>query len=136
MGKADKFQTSTPSVPPGEYSGRSDDRRIRGERLEVSFPVYATQKGNPIQGYIEAQNISWSGMLLATNFPLNIGDRMILEFRLPGDEIPITVRSRVVHRLDERVPEEATMIGVVFEDVDPNVQRMIAGFVLENLEVS
>ena len=72
-------------------------------------------------------------MMLATNFPLNLRDELTLEFRLPGSDLPITTRARVVHRSNGRVPEEATMVGVTFVESDPNVARMLSGFVLEHL---
>jgi len=123
----------TPSHPPGEPLEKMENRRIKGERLEVSFPVYARHKGKLIQGFIEALNISWSGMLLATNFPLDSNDQLDLEFTLPEKEIPVSVKAKVVHIIDGTLPEHATRIGVVFEEMDPNVHRMISGFVLENL---
>jgi hypothetical protein len=72
-------------------------------------------------------------MLLATNFPLNVNDRLTLEFTLPKREVPISVKARVVHRNDGSRPEEATLLGVVFEIMEPNVRKILAGFVLENL---
>ena len=114
-----------------EYPG--ENRRLRANRIDVSFAVVATQRGLPIQGYIEAINLSWSGMLLATNFPLNVGDRLVLEFTLPGKEASLTAHARVIHKRVEERPEEATAIGVAFEELDPNVQRMLSGYVLEKL---
>ncbi len=118
---------------PEKFRSNNEDRRIRGQRLAVGFPVVATVNGNPIQGFMEAVNISWSGMLIDTNFPLSVGDRIQLEFTLPESDIPITAPARVVHKIAERRPEEATQIGVTFENLEPNIQRMISGFVLENL---
>jgi hypothetical protein len=109
------------------------DRRIRSARVNVSFPVTATHRGNPIQGHLWAVNVSWSGMMIATNFPLNLRDELTLEFRLPGSDLPITTRARVVHRSDGRIPEEATLVGVAFIESDPNIARMLSGFVLENI---
>jgi hypothetical protein len=133
VSKVDKLETSV-AVPPLEGPlEKEEDRRLKGQRLYVSFPVVVSYKGNVIRGFIEAQNISWSGMMIATNFPLDVGDRLHLEFTLPNTDLPISVDSRVVYRLNERVPEEATEIGLIFENVETNVQRMISGFVLEHL---
>jgi hypothetical protein len=133
MGKTDKekIRHETLPEPVPAYSG--SDRRIRGSRLDVSFPVTVTHRGHPIQGYVEAVNLSWSGMLLATNFPLNVKDEIVLEFRLPESYVSITVKARVVHREDGRIPEEATLVGVRFLEPDPNVERLLTGFVLEHL---
>lgn len=110
------------------------DRKIRADRISVSFPVMATHAGHPIQGHLWAMNLSWSGMMLATNFPLNLRDELTLEFRLPESEIPITIIAKVVHRTFGRIPEEATLIGVHFIEADPNVRRMLSGYVLEHLD--
>ncbi len=134
MGKADKFIDRTIlNLAPEEVPEIEHNRRIRGDRLWVSFPVFATFQGNLIQGYMEALNLSWSGMLIATNFPLSPGDDLELEFTLPGSEIPIQVGSRVIHRISENTPEEATQIGVAFQEMELNTQRMISGFVLQYL---
>jgi len=117
----------------GTSSLEGEDRRLRGERVWVDFSVIVTHRGNPIQGLIEAVNLSWSGMLLATNFPLNINDQLTLEFRLPDSDIPVSAKARVIHRKEGLVAEEATMVGVVFTEVDPNVRRMLTGYVLEHL---
>jgi Tfp pilus assembly protein PilZ len=133
MGKVDRFLDRPEGPIPVDPFERGEDRRLRGERISVSFPVFATYQGSLIQGFVQAINMSWSGMFLATNFPLNVGDPITLEFTLPDGMVPIQVKARVVHREDGGVPEEATGIGVAFVEMEPNVQRMIAGHVLENL---
>ncbi|MFH1017434.1 MAG: PilZ domain-containing protein [Pseudomonadota bacterium] len=129
----DKFLSRPEDPIPAESFERSENRRLKGERFPVSFPVFATYDGQLIQGFVQAVNLSWSGMLLATNFPLNVGDHVSLEFTLPGSMVPIQTNAHVVHRQDGRIPEEATELGVAFVQLEPNVQRMIAGYVLENL---
>lgn len=109
------------------------NRKIRAKRLHVSFPVQVTHKGSPIQGWAEAENISFSGMLLLTNFPMNVRDEFTLEFTLPTHDIPVQTRARVVRIVDGRTHDEPTMIAVSFIAVDPNVSKIISGFVLENL---
>lgn len=116
-------------------SGQATDRRIRARRLEVAFPVNMTHKGNPIHGYAEAINISWSGVLLATNFPVSIGDEFTLEFTLPTFQIPIQTQARVIRTTPERFHDEPTMVGLAFINLETNVSRMITGFVLEHLEI-
>jgi|GEM_PF-4243586 len=110
-------------------------RRIRASRIRVSFPVQVTHNGNPIHGYAYAENISWSGILVATNFPVSSGDQFTLEFTLPTFLIPIQTQARVIRTVPETRPDEATMIGLTFMNLDINVSRMITGFVLQNLEV-
>ena len=135
MAKTDKTLIRAESRPEPVTNFNTTDRRIRGSRLSVSFPVIVTHRGHPIQGFVEAVNLSWSGMLLATNFPLNPQDEVTLEFRLPESEIPMTMQARVVRRSEGEHPEEATLVGVVFLEADPNVTRMLTGYVLERLPV-
>src|SRR5262245_21441513 len=110
-----------------------EDRRLKGERINVSFPVYLTLKGSLVQGYTQAINLSWSGIMIITNFPLNVSDKVGLEFTLPGQHIPISAKAKVIHRHKETAPEEATELGLVFEGLEPNIQRMLSGYVLENI---
>ncbi len=134
MGKVDKEQRHIRNDPPGESSFKSSDRRLRGNRLNISFQVIASYQGKIIQGYVEAINISWSGMLLATNFPINLYDELRLEFTLPGSDAAICTYAKVVHRINGNFPEEPTRVGVVFTEVDPNTRRMLSGYVLERLQ--
>ncbi len=109
------------------------DRKIRAKRLKVSFPVQITQKGSPIHGWAEAENISFSGMLLLTNFPMHVKDEFSMEFTLPTHDIPVQTKARVVRVVEGRTHDEPTVIAVAFITIDPNVSKIISGFVLENL---
>ena len=109
------------------------NRRIRAKRLHVSFPVQITHKGSPVHGYAEAKNISFSGMLLMTNFPMDTRDPFTLEFTLPNHDIPIQTKVRVVRSIDGATHDEPTTVAVVFVDIDPNVSKLISGFFLENI---
>ncbi len=133
MGKIDKYVGNHPEVGQELPLPEPSDRRIKGSRIAVSFPVLASHKGNLIQGYAEAVNLSWSGMLMATNFPVNKDDEFQLEFTLPYTMCSIQARVRVVRIVNGTVPEEATLIGLAFTEIDPNLRRALAGFVLEHL---
>lgn len=109
------------------------DRRIRAKRLNVSFTVQISHKGAPIHGYAEAKNMSFSGMLLLTNFPLNLRDEFTLEFTLPGHEIALQTPGRAVRVIQGATHDEPTTIAVMFYNIEPNVSKMISGFVLENI---
>jgi hypothetical protein len=109
------------------------DRKIRAKRLKVSFPVQVTHRGSPIQGWAEADNISFSGMLLLTNYPMNVADEFHLEFTLPGHDIPVQAKVRAVRVTQGRTHDEPTIIAVAFITIDQNVSKIISGFVLENL---
>lgn len=109
------------------------DRRIRGHRVDVSFPVTVSHKSILIQGFVEAINLSWSGMMLATNFPLNIDDVVDLEFLLPDSDVITHVRARVTRTITNAEPDAPVIMGLLFTDVDVNVSRMLQGFVLTHL---
>lgn len=109
------------------------DRRIRGHRVDVSFPVTVSHKSILIQGFVEAINLSWSGMMLATNFPLNINDVVDLEFLLPDSDVITHVRARVTRTITNAEPDAPVIMGLLFTDVDVNVSRMLQGFVLTHL---
>lgn len=111
------------------------DRRIRARRLNVSFEVHVTHKGNPVHGYAEAINLSWSGLLLATNFPVAVGDEFTLEFILPTFQIPIQTQARVTRFDPEEHHDQASLVGLRFIHLDTNIARMISGFVLEHLSI-
>jgi hypothetical protein len=111
------------------------DRQIRARRLEVDFPIKVTVGGNPIHGFAQAVNLSWSGILIATNFPMAQGDVCTLEFSLPDYPFPLRANAKVVRVQKERAFDEATMIGFAFQALETNVSRMISGFVLEHLDL-
>lgn len=131
MGKTDKLVGRQLPINPTQIIDTQEDRRLKGERVHVTFPIYMTYKGSLIQGYTQAINLSWAGMRIETNFPLNVGDRVQLEFTLPEHHIPISIKAKVIHKINERTPEEATELGLAFEELEPNIQRMLSGFVLE-----
>ena len=129
--QTDIINETQPIVSPVDYG---ENRRLKGDRLNVNFPVVATTlQGLPIQGYSQATNLSWAGMLIETNFPLNVGDELFLDFNLPPTEYGIQVKGRVVRKEDGRILEEATIIGILFTEIDPNARRMLNGYVLERL---
>jgi hypothetical protein len=109
------------------------DRKIRGKRLKVAFPVQVTHKGSPIHGWAEACNISFSGMLLLTNFPMNVKDEFSVEFTLPGHDIPVQAMARVVRMTEAITHDSPTVLAISFIRIEQNVSKIISGFVLENL---
>ena len=109
------------------------DRKIRAKRLKVSFPVQVTHQGSPVHGWAEAENISFSGMLLLVNFPMNMGDTFSVEFTLPEHDLPLQAKVKVVRVVNGRSHDEPTVLAVAFTEIDPNVSKIISGFVLENL---
>ena len=109
------------------------NRKIRAKRLKVSFPVQVTHKGSPIHGWAEANNISFSGMLLLTNFPMNVRDEFSIEFTLPEHDIPVQAQVRVVRVTEAITHDSPTVMAIAFIKIEQNVSKIISGFVLENL---
>lgn len=135
MAKVDQYtaQERLDALKQEQDPSYNTDRRIRAKRLRISFPVQVSYKGSPIQGWAEAENISFSGMLLLTNFPMNVKDEFTVEFTLPGYDIPVQVRGKTVRVTQGRVHDEPTSIAITFIKIDPNVSKIISGFVLEHI---
>src|SRR5580765_6846294 len=108
MGKTGRIVKQSTPMKITHFEEKGEDRRMKGERLNVSFPVFVTFRGSLVQGYTQAINLSWSGMMVITNFPLNVSDKVGLEFTLPGHHIPVSAKAKVIHRIKEKSPEEAT----------------------------
>ena len=109
------------------------DRRIRAKRLSVVFPVQFSHKGSPVQGWAEAQNLSFSGMLVITNFPVNVYDEYSIEFTLPTQDVPVQIACRVVRVISGKTPTDPTQAAVSFLNIDPHVSKLISGYVLEHI---
>lgn len=133
MGKINNFETANQPQVMGDHLKEGENRRIKGNRLEVLFPVFVSNlKGDLIQGYNEAINLSWSGMMFESNIPYQVKDEIKLEFALPDSDYTIETRGRVVHR--KEIDDDAAIVGVVFTEMDPNLRRLLTGYVLERLE--
>ncbi len=120
--------------PLGQFK-EGENRRIKGDRLDVSIPIYvAIDPQTPMQGYFQSVNMSWSGLLMETDIIFNEGDEMIVEFNLPQTQFNVRSRARIIRKMKHPHPE-LTYIGVLFSQMDPNIRRMLSGYVLEHMPV-
>lgn len=135
MGKLNQFSKQPLNhVEKLEKDALKQNRRIKGNRLDISFPVYITSKtGELIQGYAESINLSWSGILLETNILLENGDDTRLEFTLPETDNTLIIKSKVV-RVQGQKDVEYHIVGFIFKEMDVNSRRMLNGYILERLD--
>ncbi|MCB0327789.1 MAG: PilZ domain-containing protein [Bdellovibrionales bacterium] len=136
MTKADKDFLLSPlgMDDPSITEGEGSTRLIRAKRLNVAIPLQMSHKGSPIHGYAEALNLSWSGMLVATNFPADENDEFVIEFTLPNLHTPMSIRAKAVRIEQGHGPHDPTMMALAFKNPHPKVAKMISDFVLENLD--
>ncbi|MEZ4704393.1 MAG: PilZ domain-containing protein [Bdellovibrionota bacterium] len=135
MSKIDEDLLLSPMTmdDPSLQTEGNTDRLIRAKRLRVSIPLQMSHKGAPIHGYAEAMNLSWSGMLVATNFPAHQEDEFTIEFTLPDTRTPFQVKAKAVRVEQGDTPHDPTIIALAFKKIEPKAAKMISDFVLENL---
>lgn len=87
-------------VSPSEPSPRESTRR--SPRAKVMLPVSEKRQAWP-PGV--TRDISFEGMFIATERPLDVGERFVVNVGLPDCEVPLEVAAEVVHshRLGEGV---------------------------------
>jgi uncharacterized protein (TIGR02266 family) len=82
-------------------------------------------------------NINRDGLFLMSRSPLTPGTIVNLQFALPEDARVIKVAGRVVwitREFEEKVGGRAeTGMGIEFQDVDPETQARIEGFVKKRI---
>lgn len=134
MSKIDRQKSTQDSIIPASEWQEGQNRRLRGDRLEIYFPLtLSLSDGSPLHGYAEAVNLSWAGLLLETNLILNEGETLQMEFILPQTQTAIHTSAKVVRRTNHPKIPEFNLVGVLFLEMDVNHRRMISGYVLERL---
>lgn len=79
------------------------------------------------------QDISKSGILLATELDIKPGYRLDLSFEIPGYKKPIRVDGEVVRRIDDRRnPDNPTGLGVRFDDFKGDSQKRLEKYILKS----
>jgi CheY-like chemotaxis protein len=95
----------------------------REVRLSVGFEVEA-RTGSAIESAsATALNVSISGMLIDSTFPLHIGDDLDFAFQLPGSAVTIRGCGRVVRQAGR------TQFGVEFYGIEGEGRDLIAAWV-------
>ena len=95
----------------------------REARLPVSFEVEARTGSEVETAAATAINISTSGMLIDSAFPLHIGDDVDFCFHLPGSDSVISGCGRVVRQAGR------TQFGVEFYGLEGDGREQIAAWV-------
>ena len=124
-------------IPLDSFKERNN-RRIKGDRLETCFPVYAsTTQGKLIQGYVQTINLSWSGVLVESNIPFRVGDTLNLEFTLPETDYCISAKAKAVRIASEEFDfdEQSNQVALIFKELDVNLRRMLNAYILERLDI-
>ncbi len=78
---------------------------------------------------LSVDNISTDGLLLRFSGQLKAGDRLRLEFRLPGDERPLAVAGRVMYVIENDF-QGRSAAGIALQDLSEVTQARIRNFVL------
>ena len=97
----------------------------RDARLPVRFEVWchSGSEGEAVEGM--SVNLSLKGMLLETEHPAEIGSRLDLRFRLPGD----TEDLRTVGQVVREEPTQPPRLGVSFLILRDSAREKIRAFV-------
>ncbi len=102
--------------------------RDRFRRRPLITEVFGNSAAGPMKG--KTFNISQHGMLLDSNVPLRMGQRLRLSFDLPGQKRTIHLFAEV-RRIDAK-----GRAGIVFMQVDAADQERIRSFVCEEDEIA
>jgi hypothetical protein len=97
----------------------------RDARLPVRFEVWSHAAGEsePVEG--TSVNLSVKGMLLETREPAEVGARLDLRFRLPGEQLELRTVGQVVREVPALVPR----VGVSFLILRDTSRERIRAFV-------
>jgi len=94
----------------------------RETRLAVNFEVEARTGSGVESASATALNLSTSGMLIDSAFPLHIGDDVDFQFSLPGIDTPVKGCGRVVRQAGR------TQFGVEFYGLEGDGPQVLAAW--------
>ena len=100
---------------------RGEERRI-WPRRDVSFLVRLAEEGEPIR----TEDISGSGMRIATDQPITIGTEADLLLIHPSTEEVFEVKAKVVRHIHEA--ERLVALGVAFVDLSDEIRDQLLDF--------
>ena len=100
-------------------------------RKAYRFKVGLNTEHNFYVGF--SGNISEGGLFVASEAPLEIGDKVSLKFKLPNfpDEIQVEGEVRWVRDAAAASPGAPAGMGIKFLSLDPHVQQAIENFVAQ-----
>lgn len=102
----------------------------RRPRVPLRTPVYLDGSSPLLLGY--SQDLSPSGVFVATPAPIDIGMRCALAFPLPTSRGNVHVIGRVVRTVPLSSGERASGMGVEFERFGPEDRHAIEAYLYEN----
>jgi uncharacterized protein (TIGR02266 family) len=119
---------------PGAKVAENIQNVRAAERFDLEVKVDLESDHNFYTGL--TQNISAGGLFIATHHLRKIGDRITLNFSLPGSDKPVSVETEVRWIRENTAlmrAEGGTGMGVRFISLSPEAKKAIDGF-LESRE--
>ena len=115
---------------PTSVGGRPEDQR-RFERSECKVEVTLESESNFYNGFTE--NMSTGGLFIATYDTKEIGEKVSMEFTLPGRPDPISVKGEVrwLRDLNPMTPDMTPGMGVRFIDLPAEAAAAITDFITQ-----
>jgi uncharacterized protein (TIGR02266 family) len=107
------------------------DRRVE-PRVDVDLEVHYRTAQEFIAAYL--RNISGGGIFIRTQQPLPLNQQVQVRLNLPAAPRPLTVRGLVVWTTP--YPSRSSFpsgMGVKFLNLDPEAEKIIAGFIKDKL---
>ncbi len=117
----------------GAKTGFTLKDRRKAYRTSVKLE---SENGNSQKRYYRSIDISVSGISLATEFPLPVGEQLVLDFKMPQVLEPIRIRAEVVRVLTSdgrplKNPASQKVIGfgVKFLELQPVQKQVIREYI-------
>ena len=90
----------------------ADQRRFLRRTVSVEFSGRDGTGAGTL--FFESEDVSQGGAFLKCELLLEEGERLVLDFRVPGHEPPLTVQAKVVWARRFPGPGEPSGVGVAF----------------------
>jgi len=84
----------------------------------------------------EANDLSRSGMLLTSDAELKVGERINVQFVVPGSREPISVTGSVARVTADNEKPGKFLIGLEFEDLEPEIEQAITNYIDSRRDMS
>jgi len=91
------------------------DERRKSERIELVVRVTYQTVDELFSEF--ARNINDGGIFVETESPQEVGSTVQLQFKLPGNDVPIEVTGTVVRTADGTSSESQPGMGIEFDDL-------------------
>lgn len=91
-----------------------------------------TEDGRQTHRFFRSVDISTSGISLSTEFPLDLGTPVVLDFMLPQTPETVRIAGEVIRHIREEPRRQTSKVigmGVKFRDIQPAHVQVLKGFV-------